>query len=103
MKGLAPVSADTDSRTIETGQPFFVFDVYRHLATDNNKENWKTIAKSIVDKFEEAEGFLFTFHNQKKISNRARSLSSYFADVTMFRFQCFQQRQRNQRLSTTSY
>ena len=63
----------------------------------------KKIAKYIVDRFGEAEGFDFFYRQSYILSKQAKGLPSIFADAQVYQFECSQNRRRTTKTSTVPY
>ena len=109
-EGFDSQSVRSNNSSLPSEQLLLVSDFLRELPPDivepncppATKEERKAIAQYIADRYGEAEGFQFHFHDENLISNRARGYPSQFAKAHCLRFQCSQQR-RVYKVSTLPY
>lgn len=87
---------------IDLQKELHITDFYRHLPSEISKDDQKSIAQFVVDKYGQFGGYEFSFHKTTPIKKQAQGRLSIFAHGTVFRFQC-SQRPRVETQSTVPY
>jgi hypothetical protein len=91
------------SRSVPVDKEILLKDLYQHLPQHITQEDQRAVAKHIVSRISEADGFEFTFHRSYSLAKRPRGQPSVFAEAIVIEFRCSQRHRRTKYISILPY